>query len=113
MENMTAAYTEDPKAAPRKRTSAADVLELLDTHPRAVERALYVLYQRQEADERRDGSTRYANGVGFNAWDAAFLTDVAQYMIRNRRLTRGQRRAVRRALTKYTGQLAAIANGEA
>jgi hypothetical protein len=102
----------DPQPQAAARVTREDVVEALDQHPRGVERALYVLYQRQTASERAAHVTREDNGVGFNAWDAAFLTDVAERMIEYRRLTPGQRRAVRRALGKYVGQLVRIANGE-
>lgn len=90
-----------------------EVTHLLLTNDRAVARALVVLYQRQTADEQSAASTRYSNGVGFNATDAKLGSDLAKRVIEGWRLTPGQMAAARRMLIKYGGQLVAAAEAKA
>jgi hypothetical protein len=90
-----------------------EVTHLLKTNDRAVERALVVLYQRQTSDEQAVLQTRHTNGVGFNATDAKFGSDLAQKVLKGWRLTPGQIGSARRMLIKYGGQLVAAAEEKA
>jgi hypothetical protein len=82
------------------------VLNLLARSDTAVVRALQTLYARQTADEQQDKTTRVRNGRGFNARDAAVLTDIAQKLPRyDNRMTERQLALVRGRIRKYAGQL--------
>ena len=90
------------------------VVAVLDNHPVGVERAVLALYARQTSGEREAQTTRELNGAGFNAYDAGYLSYLAEYMERTRRgLDEPHRSRARKRLTKYVGQLVRIANGEA
>jgi hypothetical protein len=82
---------------------------LLMTNDRAVERALYRIYQRQTASEQATESTNQDNGVGFTGADAPFLTSCAKGMIRYGHLTPKQLIFVRKKIVKYWKQLAEVA----
>lgn len=87
-------------------------------NPRAVERAITHLYQRQTHDERASSQTRKDNGVGFTSYDAPFLSSLGKALEQGRHLTERQLAAVRKLdkkgycmLAKYHGQLAQIITG--
>jgi hypothetical protein len=87
------------------------IRELLKTNDRAVMRAVWVLFERQTSTEQLCGQTLDDNGIGFNAFDAEFLTSLAGQVDRGwspRQMSTG-----RKAVMKYAGQLVRIANGEA
>ena len=90
-----------------------EIRELLQTNDRAVMRAIWVLYERQTATEKASHCTIEDNGVGFNAFDAEFLTSLAEQAEQRGWLTPRQIQAGRKAVMKYAGQLVRIANGEA
>lgn len=85
---------------------------LLDTNDRAVERALVAIYHRQTDSEKASDNTTNANGVGFSAYDAPLLSDIAKKCIYWRGLTNGQLRLVRPKVRRYWRQLAEIANAK-
>ena len=106
-----------PTNLPRVWT-AKEIADRLEKSDVMVERSLLQLYHRQTADEANSNATIEDNGVGFNAFDAAFLTDVARWVEQStypegQRLTPRQLPHVRRGLRKYVGQLTRIANREA
>lgn len=72
-------------------------------------RMLQAMVKRQTNDEIASENTKYNNGVGFNGFDAQFLTDVALKSRAYNNLSHGQAKAVGRALKKYIGQLCEIA----
>lgn len=90
-----------------------EVTHLLRTNDRAVERALVVLFQRQTADEQAAHDTRHTNGVGFNATDAKFGSNLAQKVLKGWKLTPAQISSARRMIIKYGGQLVAAAEEKA
>ncbi len=90
-----------------------EILVLLNANDRAVERALVVLYQNQTADERGSLSTRHSNGIGFNATDAKFGSDLAQKVQKGWRLSPAQIASGRKLIRKYVGQLVAAAEAKA
>jgi hypothetical protein len=85
----------------------------LDTSDGWVCRAIQALCDRQTEDERASAETFHHNGMGFNACDARFLTSLAEQLDRGAGLSPKQMAAARRAVRKYAGQLAAIANAKA
>lgn len=56
------------------------IQKLLDTDPRAVERALVVLFGRQTQDEKRDRDAKWQNTVGFDAFRAPTCTKYARWI---------------------------------
>lgn len=74
-----------------------------------VYRMLQAMFDRQTADEQASDDTKHVNGVGFNGVDAPLLSDVAKRSKQYNNLTIKQAAMVARRLTKYTGQLEAIA----
>lgn len=86
--------------------------ELLDTNDRAVERGLVAIYRLQTDGERASRTTTNSNNVGFSAFDAEFLSEIAEKCIRWRGLTPGQIRAVRPKVRRYWRQLCDIANAK-
>lgn len=77
-------------------------------------RMLQEMAKRQTPDERDVLRTFHSNGIGFNAFDAEFLTDVANSSKEFGSLTSKQAQAVAKRLKKYVYQLTEIsaANGK-
>ena len=90
-----------------------EIADLLATNDRAVGRALAVLYAFQTRDERASDRTVEANGVGFNAVDAEFLSSLARQFEQRKTLSPKQIYWARKALKKYVGQLVEYANEKA
>jgi len=86
-----------------------NIQHLLATNDRAVERALVQIYYRQTDDEKNVHMTKHSNGVGFTAFDAEFLTELAQKCIKYNGLTEKQLAVARKKMTKYWKQLLEIA----
>lgn len=84
---------------------------MLESNPRAVERAVLALYKRQTPEERVTGETRQLNGIGFSGADARLGTYYAEWVSKGRNLTEPHLSKARRMASKYVGQLADIANG--
>jgi len=78
---------------------------LLDRNPRAVERAMVVLYHRQTSDEQVSSSTNHLNGRGFNGVDAAFGSSLARQVLDGRALSIKQLDHARKMVKKYVRQL--------
>ncbi len=91
----------------------AQVIALLASNNRAVERALVALYHRQTVDEQRTSTTKESNGVGFNARDAEYATYLAKWVISGRHLTGRHLEAGRRIATFYARQLAEMSQTRA
>jgi hypothetical protein len=83
---------------------------LLDHNPKAVMRALVVLYNRQTHDEQENAHTSHLNGRGFNGYDAAFGTSLAKQVLDGRTLSARQIEAARKMAKKYVRQLVEEAN---
>ena len=75
-------------------------------------RMLQAMTGRQTCDEIQATETRVTNGIGFNKFDAPFLTDVAQRSIPYQNLSPRQAKIVAKKLQKYIGQLCEIAGTE-
>lgn len=84
------------------------ILLLLATEPKAVERAILAIYARQTAGEQQSATTREQNGRGFNAYDARPGTYYAEWILKGRRLTGDYLNRARRLAGRYVGQLATL-----
>lgn len=84
---------------------------MLESNPKAVERAMLALYRRQTDAERQSQRTVVLNGVGFSGADARLGTYYAKWVSNGRNLTEPHLSKARRMASKYVGQLADIANG--
>jgi len=78
---------------------------LLD--PEVVAGCLVVLYASQTAEEQGSHTTRERNGMGFNAFDAAFGSSLAEQVIGKGKLTTTQVAVGRKILRKYVNQICA------
>src|SRR4051812_5892481 len=70
---------------------------------------LAALYARQTESEKETKLTFHENGVGFNGFDAPFLSDVAERSKPFKNLTESQAVAVAKRIKKYIRQLEEIA----
>jgi hypothetical protein len=82
------------------------VVELILTNDRAVERALVVLFQRQTAAEQRSENTQLHNQIGFTHADAPWGTRNARWVMRGGRLNPYQLSQWRKRDRKGTPRLA-------
>lgn len=75
-------------------------------------RGLVTIYQYQTEAEKLASVTNEDNGVGFNGSDAFILSEFAkkQQAFPNYRFSEKQIGIIRKAMPKYAGQLARIAN---
>lgn len=86
------------------------IRELIATNDKALARAILAIYQRQTVTEQACGTTQAQNGVGFNAFDAPFLTSIAKALPKwNNRMTPRQIAKARPMMMKYARQLLEIA----
>ena len=89
------------------------IVELLNANPKAVERGIVRLYERQTEDEQSAGRTSHSNGRGFNATDARPGTYMAKWIQSGKRLDGRWLDRAREMTVRYAGQLAEIANDKA
>ena len=75
-------------------------------------RGLLAIHSRQTEDEQNSEMTKEDNGIGFNAFDAAILTDFVNQYNTAKFLSKRQIILVRKKMLKYAGQLTRIANKE-
>jgi hypothetical protein len=73
---------------------------------KSVGRMLMAVYANQTSDERAIQATKHSNGVGFNGYDAIYLSDVAERSKNYNSLTTRQTRSVAKSLRKYAVQIA-------
>jgi len=85
---------------------------LISTNPRAVERAMVAIWERQTADEQATDATRHHNGIGFSGWTARSGSYYARWVTTGRRLTGKHLDKARRIALHHAAQLTRIANGE-
>lgn len=119
--NSNAALQSEPVEVPKhvkgEPWTQAQILDLLKRSDKAVEHALLVLYARQTADEQASGQTVEHNGMGFGAFDAEFLSSLAQQIVANKygkpdgqRLSLRQMELARKKVLRYSKQLLSVAN---
>jgi len=82
-----------------------EIVALLERNPKAVARALVVIYEFQTEDEKATASTSHANGMGFSGGDAEFGTSLAEKVLKGWSLSEKQLNAGRRMVKKYWRQL--------
>lgn len=87
-----------------------EIKNLIQTNDKVLCSSLIQLYNCQTADEQSSAETTHANGRGFNALDAEFLTSVSKFFLKNKFLTDKQKAIVRKKLVKYTKQITELAN---
>jgi hypothetical protein len=90
-----------------------EIKEKLKSDDNWLIRGLLAIYDRQTEEEQSSHATQVHNGIGFNAYDAEFLTNSAKFYQSKGFLSDRHLRAVRRAMIKYSAQLSRIANGQA
>jgi hypothetical protein len=90
-----------------------DILSILDANPRAVDRAMVVLFYRQTEDEKRLSEARYLNGRGFSAADAKTGTYYARWVLGGRQLSGWHLRNAREMAKRYVRQLLEAAEAKA
>jgi len=90
--------------------SEDEVMSLMETNDKVLYGALKHLYSCQTDSEKQTASTREHNNVGFNAYDADFLTSVCKQLLQRGFLTPKQKEIARKKLKKYRKQLTKLAN---
>ena len=86
------------------------IFDLLDNNDKAVARAILALYKRQTTSEQSVGYTKEHNSVGFTAFDAPFLSSLAESLPKyHNNLTVRQLAKARPMMKKYWKQLLDIA----
>lgn len=94
-----------------KKWKKEEIQYKMKTDDRWLIKGLLAIYKRQTDDEQSSGATKHDNGVGFNGVDSSFLSNAAVFYMKAGFLTPKHMAAVRKAMHKYAGQLAQIANG--
>ena len=93
----------------------ARIREKILTSDVMLERSLLKIYEQQTTSEQNIGATVEHNKVGFTAFDAEFMTSLADQIRRNNRLAEGhrltisQRAVARNRMLKYAKQLSRYA----
>jgi len=87
-----------------------EIKEMLKSNDVAVKRAVIAIWKRQTSSERLTQHTAEHNQVGFNAYDAPFLSSLAEQAEAGRTWSAKQYNAARKAIIKYARQLTDIAN---
>ena len=88
----------------------AEIRMLLKQSDKAVERGVLAIYRFQEESEKNSGISIANNNVGFNRFDAPFMSSIAKQLLMKEPLTPSQVSDTRVKLLKYAGQLTRIAN---
>lgn len=92
--------------------TALEIKNKLLTDDRWLFRGVLALYALQTAEERSEQDTFVDNGRGFNSVDGKALSELADALLNNGRITKIQVAEARRRMIKYATQLAAIANNK-
>lgn len=96
----------------RKTVWSAEKMERVIEMDEGLFRCLAAIYRLQTREEMDSHSTKKTNGVGFNKFDAPFLSELAEKLLRGQKLTANEMFKARLKMKKYTGQLVKLANGE-
>jgi hypothetical protein len=91
--------------------SKDDIAKKLQSNNRWLIRGLLAIYSRQTDDEQNADTTKESNGIGFNAFDAPIMSDMAKQYQRTGFLSNRQLAIVRKCMVKYAGQLHRISQG--
>ena len=95
---------EEDEEKPKHIWKEDEIKRLVQSNDKVLYGALKQLYNCQTMDEKDYAQTTHANGAGFNALDADFLTSVSKFLIKNGFLTEKQKVIVRKKLVKYNKQ---------
>jgi hypothetical protein len=91
----------------------AEIINLVNTSDRAVERAILAIYARQTEDEKASSATRHLNARGFNGSDASYGSYCAKWLLKGNRLTGKHLGRCRALVRKYHRQLVEVADAKA
>ena len=94
----------------RKIWNEEQIKYLMWTNETVLYSCLKELYCCQTQEEKAIGNTQEHNGIGFNAYDAPFLSAMIKDLNKYGHLTYGQRDKTKRMLQKYSKQLVKLAN---
>lgn len=87
-----------------------EIKYLIQINDKVLYGALKHIYACQTEDEKRSDSTREHNGVGFNSFDAEFMTSICKQLEQRGTLSEKQKAVARKKLVKYNKQLTKLAN---
>lgn len=96
-----------------KKDRVAFIKTKLETDSRWLMRGLVAIYRCQTADEQQTRTTKKVNAVGFSAFDAEFMSVMAERALKNMSLSDRQIEAIRKTMKKYASQLVRISSGAA
>lgn len=88
-----------------QKQAKEELQALLDVNDRAVYRAILVVYANQTDAEKQCGATIEDNKKGFGAFDAEFMTSMAENLKKYGRLTPKQMAIARNKIKHYWKQL--------
>lgn len=94
----------------RKLWNEDQIKYLILTNESVLYSCLRNLYDCQTEEEKSVGNTQEENGVGFNAYDAPFLSAMIKDLDKYGHLTYKQREKTKYILQKYSKQLVKMAN---
>lgn len=94
----------------RKIWNEDQIKYLILTNESVLYSCLKNLYDCQTEEEKAIGNTQEENGIGFNAYDAPFLSAMIKDLDKYGHLTYGQREKTKHILQKYSKQLVKMAN---
>lgn len=94
-----------PHTWPSQAAAKREIQAAIDGNVQAVYKALLVIHSKQTQYEKSAQHTTEANGVGFGAFDAEFLSSLADKLTRFGCLTERQIEAARPKLRRYWKQL--------
>lgn len=87
-----------------------EIVNLVLSNNRAVDRAMVAIYNRQTESEKVTDSTREQNGVGFSGPDASIGSYYARWVLSGKSLSGKHLDKARKLAVKYRRQLVEIAN---
>ena len=96
----------------RKYWTEEEMKNIISKSNKALYNCLRQLYDQQTDEEKNVGNTQEHNGVGFNAYDAPFLSAMIKSLDQYGHLTNGQLEKTRPLLMKYSKQLVVLANNK-
>ena len=97
---------------PSKAKLVSFIKNKLATDPTWALRALVLIHNNQTYEEQRVLTTKDDNGIGFNGFDAAFLSSLAQQYETRKVLSYNQMQKLHKSIQKYAGQVLQCGNKE-
>lgn len=94
----------------RKLWNEDQIKYFIKTNTSVLYSCLRELYNCQTDEEKINGNTSEENGIGFNAYDAPFLSAMIKDLNKYGHLTYGQREKTKQMILKYSKQLVKMAN---